>query len=358
MTNRERFRRVMSYQPVDRVPVMVLEPYEPTALERWRREGLPDGVEPADFLGMSRLVPVPVSFHPIPGFSSEVLSEDETYAVRRTAMGALRRERKDNPTLFYGHIDHPVKTRADWEAYRERFRAGSPGRLADDWRESVAPGLDASDEPVVLYLYPFFFRLGFYAMGMERFLTAFYEDPALLHDIFAYWSEFVLQIIRPLLGTVQIDCAIFTEDLAGKNGPLVSPAIYDEFWRPHQAAILQALQGHGVPLICQWTAGQVEPLLPTMLAQGFNCTWPLEVIAGMDAGSLRERFGQGLRLGGNIAKEAVIAGPEQIDAEIDRLLHLIQEGGFIPALDDMASPDMPFAHFRHLIERLQAIRLG
>jgi uroporphyrinogen decarboxylase len=77
----------------------------------------------------------------------------------------------------------------------------------------------------------------------------------------------------------------------------------------------------------------------------------------MDAPGLRRRFGRDLRLGGNIAKEAVIAGPAAIDRELERLLPLIHAGGFLPALDDMASPDMPFAHYRYLIERLQGIRL-
>jgi hypothetical protein len=62
-------------------------------------------------------------------------------------------------------------------------------------------------------------------------------------------------------------------------------------------------------------------------------------------------------LGGNIAKEAVLQGPRAIDREIERLTPLIREGGFLPALDDMPPAECPFAHYRHLIERLQAIRL-
>ena len=57
----------------------------------------------------------------------------------------------------------------------------------------------------------------------------------------------------------------------------------------------------------------------------------------------------------NIAKEAVIAGPAAIDAELHRLRPLLAQGGFLPALDDMASPDMPWPHYRYLIERLQTI---
>jgi len=271
-------------------------------------------------------------------------------------MGATIRRRKDNPTMFYGHVDHPVKTRADWEDYQRRFRADTPGRVADNW-PAVAAGLDASPDPVGLCVFPFFFRLGFYAMGMERFLTAFHDDPGLMHDVFAHFGAFVADTIRPLLGTVRLDYAVFGEDLAFKNGPLISPRIYDEFWAPYQTPLIAMLRAAGVPIICQWTSGNCEALLPSLLRQGFNCTWPLEVVAGMDPLALRAEHGPRLLLAGGIAKEAVIAGPVAIDAAIERLRPLMSEGGFFPALDDMASPDMPFAHYRYLIERLQAIRL-
>ena len=357
MTARERFRRTMAYEPVDRLPVLALEPFEQTAIDRWQEEGLPADVRPEEFLGMARLVHVPVSFGPIPGFKCEVVCEDDDYIVERSYLGALVQRRKDNPSMFYGHVDHPVKTRSDWEEYRQRLDASSPGRLPEDWETEVIPRLDASENPVGLCLFPFFFRFGFYSMGMERFLSAFYEEPDLMHDVLAHHGQFVLETIRPVLESVRLDYALLAEDLSGKNGPLVSPRIYEEFWFPYQDPIVQALRDHGVPLICQWTAGDCEVLLHSMMEHGLNCTWPLEVMAGMDARALRSRFGRELLLGGNIAKEAVIAGPDAIDREIDRLMPLVQEGGFIPALDDMASPDMPFSHYRYLIEKLQAIRL-
>ena len=62
--------------------------------------------------------------------------------------------------------------------------------------------------------------------------------------------------------TVPLDFAMFAEDLAGKNGPLISPRIYDEFWRPYQNPIVRLLQEHNVPVICQWTAGNPGALLP------------------------------------------------------------------------------------------------
>ena len=348
----------MRYEPVSRLAVLALEPFEQTALARWHTEGLPEGADPVEFLGMSRLVHVPLQWGPIPAFEQRIVSEDSQYVDAVSDMGAIVRRRKDNPSMFYGHIDHPVATRQDWEAYKGHFQSTSPGRLPAAWLESVVPRLEASADPVGICFFPFFFRLGFYAMGMERFLTAFYEDPELMHEVFSHWSRFALEMLEPVLGAVQLDYALFAEDLAGKNGPLVSPRLYEEFWFPHQDPIIDLLRAHDVPVICQWSAGQFVDLLPGMMEHGFNCTWPLEAIAGPEAAALRQRFGRGLLLGGNIAKEAVIAGPAAIDLEIDRLMPLIREGGFLPALDDMASPDMPFAHYRYMIERLQAIELA
>jgi uroporphyrinogen decarboxylase len=356
MNHRERFLRLMNYEPVDRLLVLAVEPYEVEAIQRWQQEGLPAGVDPVAFLGMARLAPISLSFGPLPPFPPEVVCEDDIYIVERSDMGALVRRRKDHPTMFYGHIDHPIKTRGDWEVYKLRFDAASPGRLPGD-PTAWLPRLRNSPDPVSLNLFPFFFRFGFYSMGMERFLSAFHEEPDLIHDIFGHQSEFVMANLRRLLTQLVPDVVLFTEDLAGKNGPLISPRIYREFWRPYQDPVIRLLEEHGVRLICQWTAGQFERLIPDMLEDGFNCTWPLEVMAGMDALKLRARFGRPLRMAGNIAKEAVIAGPAEIDRAIERLMPLVAGGGFLPALDDMASPDMPFSHYRYMIERLQAIRL-
>jgi len=53
----------------------------------------------------------------------------------------------------------------------------------------------------------------------------------------------------------------------------------------------------------------------------------------------------------------LIAGPDSIDKNIERLMPIIAEGGFLPALDDMPPPEVPFAHYCHLIDRLLNIKL-
>jgi hypothetical protein len=46
-----------------------------------------------------------------------------------------------------------------------------------------------------------------------------------------------------------------------------------------------------------------------------------------------------------------------MDAEIQRLMPVIEEGGYLPALDDMVPLEVPLAHYRHYIDALKGIEL-
>ena len=116
------------------------------------------------------------------------------------------------------------------------------------------------------------------------------------------------------------------------------------------------MKAHGIKIISQYTAGNIESLLPIMIGQGFNTTWPLERGSAMDPVELRKIYGKDLRLAGGVSKEALIAGPDAIDRTFDHLMPLIHEGGFIPAIDDMVPPEVPLEHYRYYIESVRAIK--
>lgn len=82
MNDRERFLAVMQYQPVDRLPLMLFEPYEQYGVEQWRGEGLPVGVSPDVHFGIGRVQNAPQNLGPIPAFDERVLSETEAEVVQ------------------------------------------------------------------------------------------------------------------------------------------------------------------------------------------------------------------------------------------------------------------------------------
>jgi uroporphyrinogen decarboxylase len=345
----------MSYQTVDRLPTMVLEPYEADVIQRWRREGLPADKSPIDYFSLDHLRTVPIHIGPLPAFPRRVLSETTDEIVETDWLGSTVRRRKTSPGMYYGHIDHPIKGPDDWRSYREHFRLDTGERQPKAIEATVAQ-LNAATQPVGLILFPFFFRLGFYTMGMERFMSAFYDAPGLIHDMFHHWSELVLGTVEPFLQRgLRVDCVVFAEDLAYKTTTHISPQIYREFWLPHQNPILARLRNHGVELFCIWTSGNVEPLLPLMMEHGINCTWPLEKNAIPNPLALRRKYGRSLRLGGGVPKEAIISGPEAIDAAFAGLQALVDDGGFLPAVDDMIPPEVAFRHYRHYVDRATAL---
>jgi len=315
---------------------------------------LPGDVPADEYFGIDRIRYAPLPLHAIPPFEQRIISETETEYVQIDRLGTTVRRQKHAPGMYYGHIDHPVKNLADWKIYSRRFDAGAAGRMPSDL-DGIATELNACGSPVGVCLFPFFFRLAFYGMGMERFMMAFYDQPELIHEMFAFWSDLILQILRPVLAKTKIDVAIFAEDLAYKMAPHVSPSLYEEFWLPYQDPIVEEFKRHDVPLIAMWTAGNIIPILPMLMDHGFNAAWPLEQMAGMDPAMLRKRFGRELRLGGGIAKEALIAGPAAIDREIERLMPVICDGGFVPTVDDCPPPEVSLDTFAYYVEALRRI---
>jgi hypothetical protein len=60
---------------------------------------------------------------------------------------------------------------------------------------------------------------------------------------------------------------------------------------------------------------------------------------------------------GNISREAVMKGREAIRAEVmHKVPHLMEKGGFIPALDDAVMPDMRFENVKYCCELIKSIR--
>jgi len=354
MTTKELFNNIMAYRQVNRAPTIVFEHFEVSTLERWRAEGLPAGQTPMDYLNMDKLVHLPVSFLPVPEYGSRVISEDDRSFINIDIMGSTVRRLKKNPTMYYGYIDYPIKNRDDWMRYRERFDPSSQERLpADD----VLTKLNNSGDLLMLHFFPFFFRLGFYSMGMERFMTAFYDMPGLIHEMFSFWSRFVLETVKPVLSRAKIDLAVCTEDSAYKNGPHLSPQIYREFFIPYQNIIVNELKKNGINIFGLWTAGNIDAYIPILMENGVNCLLILERQAGMDPNRVRKEFGKELLLIGGIAKEALIEGPGALDREIEKLMPIIEQGGYIPAIDDMIPPEVPFSHYIHYVKKMQQLKL-
>ena len=145
--------------------------------------------------------------------------------------------------------------------------------------------------------------------------------------------------------------------MAYNHGPLVDPALFRRFALKHYRRVNDWLKSRGIKHIGLDSDGDVSGLIPIWVDSGITQLWPFEVQSGMDVVAVRKRYGHGLALMGGIDKRVLKAGGVAMRREVDRVMPLVADGGYIPEVDHSIPPDVPWPHFIEYVEYLKR-RLG
>ncbi len=354
MTDLERFRAVMSFQPVDRCVYGVWTGGWPETYERWKGEGWTPGTPP----------PYPGDrwemqggwFFPDPPFQRRVLEQDAETVLYVNHEGITMRERKDNPmSSMPQFVRFPVETREDFRRfYGERMRPDLASRIGADYAARLA-SYRGRDFPLLVISdrWGGFFGGLRGMVGVERLCTLFYDDPPLVEEMMDAVADFIIAMMGGILEHTEVDCYGFWEDMAYRTGPLVGPELYRRFALPRYRRVVDFVRSRGVPHVCLDSDGQVGSLIPIWLEAGIDTLYPFEVQAGMDVLAVRRRYGRDLRIWFGIDKRALARGPAAIDAELDRVRPLVEDGGYVPGLDHSMPPDVPYANYLYYMRKLR-----
>jgi uroporphyrinogen decarboxylase len=363
MTSRERFRAITSFQKPDRVPLWDLEGFTEQAIRRWCTEGFPWGRDIREYVGFDANTFLPINTGPIPAFVQRTLSSDPEWTTYTDEFGFTVRRLKAQAVspIVYVYVKGSVETREDWEAMKRRYDPTDIRRLPLSWGPELLEVYRSSSSAIGLSMMwgPGRGPKNGYMLGLERFLTALHDEPDFVHDIFDFWADFTIALWGPIVESVPVDYVVLNEDgLAYKTTSLIGPETYRRFWKPYVSRVIEFLRGKGVKVFSFYTSGNIEPLIPVLLETGFNLFGPLEVAAGMDAIKLRREYGRDVLLYGNIARQALMDGPEAVEREVmSKVPWLMEQGGYIPAVDDMILPDISFASFMRYVELLRGMEL-
>jgi uroporphyrinogen decarboxylase len=357
MTDRERFLNCALGRNVDRPPYWLFWGPWGGAWRRWQREGMP-----AAFTGYGDVrkhfgaeappAVVPVRLGPWPS-PAQTLEDTDQHRIFIDSWGIQRRDIKSNNSMSE-FIAFPVKSRADWERYQaERLVVDDPRRLEGDWLDKAKAWM-AAGVPIQLGSYP---DVGFYGtirwlLGDEDCLLAIYDDPGLVHDIMEHMADLYLAVFEKVLAAgVRVDVIHIWEDMCGRQGPLISPAHFEQFMAPRYRRIKAFADAHQIPLISVDTDGWPDALIDPMMNAGVNYLFPFEVAAGCDVNDFGGRY-PGLCMMGGIDKRVLARDAASIDAELERLRPAIQRGRYIPDLDHLVPDDVPWPNFCYYAERL------
>ena len=326
MTNRERALAVLRYQDYDRMPLVHFGFWEET-IEKWRREGhiddetaknVYDGSENetkiAGMLGFdfnwSHTMGTNVDL--LPAFEPELIeTRPDGIQLVRNAYGVIELH-KPGVVSIPAEVDHTLVDRKSWE-------------------QEFLPRLQFSKE-----------RIDF-----DAFLAV--GDPAERENPLVY------DCVKAALDTgAKFDYAHYWEDICFKNGPLVIPQVFHEKVGPHYKRINALLHQYGLDIISLDCDGLIDSLLPIWLENGVNTMFPIEV--GTWNASIRpwrEQYGRELRGVGGMNKTVFAYDYAAIDAEADRLVSLVELGGYIPCPDHRIAPDAKWENVQYYCEQMR-----
>jgi hypothetical protein len=322
VNNRDRFRSVLHFERVDRLPRFEWATWWDQTIQRWQGEGLPQNLPP----GKHGVVKVMEFFglDPVWQWWFPILKPS------------------------YPQMPHGLGPVADMAGY-ERIREHLYPEI--DWQAAFPPDVRERHEKGVLAVW---FTLDGYfwfarkLLGIERHFYAFYDQPDLLKRINADLLAYSKHILAGIGDVIEPEFMTFGEDMSYNNGPMLSKATFDEFMAPYYHEIIPLIRARNIVPIVD-SDGDIEACIPWFTGCGVEGMLPFERQSGVDVARIR-RSSPRLRMIGAFNKMTMTHGKEAVCAEWERLLPTMKQGGFIPSVDHQTPPGVSMAQYRDYLD--------
>lgn len=344
MTSYERFKRMFEHRDADRVPI-IDGPWS-TTIERWRAEGMPEGVSFVDYFDLDRVAGFGVDNSP--RYESKVVEETDEYVVRTTGWGATLRSWK-HVTSTPEFLDFTIKDRQSWESARARMTP-SDDRIPWERLKADYAGWRDSGCWIEAGLWFGFDVTHAWAVGTERLLMAMVEDPEWCSDMFNHFLDVQLALLdRVWEAGYTFDAVRWPDDMGYKYNQFFSLRTYRELLKPVHKRAVDWAHAHGAKAALH-SCGDINPFVPELVEIGLDALNPLEVKAGMNPIDLKQRYGDKLVFHGGI-NATLWDNPEAIEAEITRVLPVMkQNGGYIFSSDHSVPSSVSLEDFRRITD--------
>jgi uroporphyrinogen decarboxylase len=355
MNHRERFVRTLTGKPVDRVPFIKLFGGTNAHQPRWEAEypGIGKVIDQVlQFEGVYRgWDTTDVNFWMCGVGEPAIIEDNETRQVIKHPTGLVEVKQKGRD-FHHQTVAWPVKSPQDWARIKERyFSADDPARFPKDWAEHVTK-YRARDYPLQLTHGGVYGFARTHLMGDENLMYAFYDEPKMVHDMMDTYTDMILAIWSKLVKEVEFDLIECWEDMASKNGCLISPKTFREFMTPNYRRIAEFARQHKIEIVLVDSDGYTDDLAEVMQEAGVTALYPFEAGAGCHVAEARRRYPE-LGILGGLAKESMIYGKAEIDKEIEKARQIVRLGRVIPGPDHFVQSDVSWENYRYFMERLR-----
>jgi uroporphyrinogen decarboxylase len=142
-----------------------------------------------------------------------------------------------------------------------------------------------------------------------------------------------------------VDVVSCSDDVAGMQSTLVSPAMYREFIKPRHQQYFDLIRSHTPAKLLYHSCGAVTRIIPDFIELGIDFINPVQVSAvGMDTARLKEEFGAEIGFWGSVDTMRVLpfGTEDEVRTEVkERVRDLAPGGGFVVAAVHNIQPNVP-----------------
>ena len=348
MTMHERMTRIYAHQEADRAPV-IDSPWAST-LARWRREGLPAGVEWSDYVGADRIRTIGADNSP--RYPVQVLEETAEYRIHTTQWGETRKDWLDHGGTPQ-HLDYMIVDPDSWARAKERMQ---PDRDRVDWArlQREYKGWRENGDWISASFW-FGFEVTFsHMVGVPLFL-AMVEQPEWVIDM----VNTMLDLSIALLDMVweagyTFDQVNWWNDMGFKGTQFMSVQMYRDLFKAADCRAAEWAHRKGLKVYYH-SCGNINPFVPELIDVGVDMLNPMEVKAGMDPLALKAQYGDRLAFHGGL-NAMCYDPPERMWAEMERVIPAMKEkGGYMIGTDHSVPDSVGLEQYREFVARAKVL---
>lgn len=346
--NRERILASLHGEIPDAIGIAEMV-FWPDTVERWQREGLPADRDPGTYLGVDAfrrsVVPdLTLQFEP------RVVYEDDNVIHRFNTNGVTLMEKKGSYTPPV-QLDFTVKDMEDWLDVRPRLKP-SENRIPLDFREKYEA--DKTANSVLLYKNPDPCWAAFGILGYERALIKMAENPVLMQDMFATFTDLIIGLYEILEEKgLKFDVNWFNSDICYGRGMIFSPQMYEQMVLPHIRRLVSYFEAQDMPTVFH-TCGDVRQLIPLYIRAGVRGLHPLEARVGNDVRELRRLYGDQMVFIGNINVDKLSGTKADIEHEVrSKVTAAKANGAYVFHSDHSIPPTVSLENYRYALRLAQ-----
>ena len=351
MSPLERFNAIMDFKEYDRMIDTEFGYWDDT-LKRWHNEGLPkyvDNNEKADlYFGFDvwrKSIPANTTLEP--KFEKVILEDDGHKQIIIDPDGIKCEIFSNGADTIPHYIDFPVKDAETYKPIKEKLQIQLDKRIKVNLAEI---GKKVKNRNYVLQA-----AGGSTAgmirnwMGFEGICINIFDQPELLEEILEDLRIMLTALAKEVTKHMQVDLVAWWEDIAFKNGPIVTPDFFIDKCGPVIKDVMNVYRENGTKYGYVDCDGDFKLLLPGWKNNGVNIMFPLEVAAGIHPEELRKN-NPGQRMMGGFDKMALLYGKNAIKKELYKVKFLADQGGFIPHVDHRVQADVSYENYLYYLD--------